>query len=187
MSRNTKEDVVAAAGRLFATRGYEGTSMRDLGGELGLLGSSLYSHVGSKQDLLVEVVGRGAELFQRSIDQAGEVDGTARDRLRSMIAGHLDVVLDHRDEGRTFLNEARSLDSEHRSEILSARNRYESAFRTVLEEGTADGSIMMDTEPAIGAIFLLSILNAVERWYRDDGKLSRADLVDEVLEFSGVL
>ncbi len=51
--RNTRSDVVDAAGRLFAQRGYHGTSMRDLGKELGLLGSSLYSHVDSKQDLLV--------------------------------------------------------------------------------------------------------------------------------------
>ena len=65
-TRNTHEDVVRAAGRLFAERGYHGTSMRDLGKELGLLGSSLYSHVSSKQDLLVEVVeeGAAAELFK---------------------------------------------------------------------------------------------------------------------------
>ena len=37
-TRNTRHDVVAAAGRLFAERGYHGTSMRDLGQELGLLG-----------------------------------------------------------------------------------------------------------------------------------------------------
>jgi len=186
MSRNTKADVVAAAGRLFATRGYEGTSMRDLGSELGLLGSSLYSHVGSKQDLLVEVVGRGAELFQSSVDRALAMDGNARDRLRSMVAGHLDVVLDYRDEGRTFLNEARSLDGEHRNEILFARNTYEAAFRAVLEEGARDGSITMVVEPSIGAIFLLSIVNAVERWFREEGNLSRADLVEKVLEFSGI-
>lgn len=186
MSRNTRADVVAAAGRLFATRGYEGTSMRDLGGELGLLGSSLYSHVGSKQDLLVEVVGRGAEFFQNSLDRAGEAEGSARDRLRSMVAGHIDVVLDHRDEGRTFLNEARSLDGEHRNEILSARNRYEATFRAILEEGARDGSIAMVVQPSIGAIFLLSILNAVERWFNEDGTLSRGDLVDEVLEFCDI-
>jgi len=40
-TRNTRADVVQAAGRLFAERGYHGTSMRDLGRELGLQGSSL--------------------------------------------------------------------------------------------------------------------------------------------------
>ena len=59
-TRNSRGDVVSAAGRLFAERGYQATSMRDLGKELGMLGSSLYAHVESKQDLLVEVVEEGA-------------------------------------------------------------------------------------------------------------------------------
>lgn len=186
MSRTTRSDVVAAAGRLFAAHGYEGTSMRELGRELGLLGSSLYAHVGSKQDLLVEVVRRGAEFFQHSVDAALQTDGRAIDRLRALVAGHIDVVLDHRDEVRTFLNDSRSLDVEHRAQVLDARNRYEETFRSVLKEGQADGSISMDVEPALGAIFLLSILNAVDRWYRADGPLSRPALVEETLKFAGV-
>lgn len=184
MSRTSREDVVAAAGRLFAARGYEGTSMRDLGRELGLLGSSLYSHVGSKQDLLVEVIRRGAGFFQESIERSGGVEGTAADRLRAMIAGHIDVVLDHRDEVRTYLNEARSLDDDLRRQVLDARNRYEDAFRAVLKDGEADGSIRVETDPTLSAIFILSILNAVERWFSLSGTLSRAELVDEVCRFA---
>ena len=74
-SRHSRDDVIDAAGRLFAERGYHGTSMRDLGKALGLHGSSLYSHVSSKEDLLVEVVQRGAELFQRSAAAASSAPG----------------------------------------------------------------------------------------------------------------
>lgn len=183
---NTRDDVVAAAGRLFGARGYEGTSMRDLGRELGLLGSSLYSHIGSKQDLLVEVVRKGARLFEASAQAGLDTAGTGRDRLRALVAGHLDVVLDHRDEVRTFLNEARSLDDEHRQTILDARDRYEQAFRTVLKEGIADGSFRSDLDPVLASIFLLSILNAVERWYDESGRVSRAELVDRILDFAAI-
>ena len=134
-TRNSRADVVAAAGRLFAMRGYHGTSMRDLGRELGLLGSSLYAHVESKQDLLVEVVEEGARLFQDSADRALAAGGTASERLRGLVAGHIDVVLDNQDVVRTFLNEARMLDEEHRSRIVEARDHYEEAFRAVIREG----------------------------------------------------
>ena len=180
----TKEDVVAAAGRLFAERGYHGTSMRDLGRELGLEGSSLYSHVDGKQQLLVEVVDRGAALFQESADRALAVDGTASDRLRALIAGHIDVVLDHRAEVSTFLNEASALDPEFRDSVLAARNRYEEAFRSVLKEGSADGSFAGDLDVPLTAIFILSLLNAVDRWYRAEGRLDRDGLVDAVFAFS---
>ena len=107
MPKVSRDEVIAAAGRLFAERGYHGTSMRDLGEELGLLGSSIYSHVNSKAELLTEVIGTGAEMFQASADAALAIEGTATAKLRALIEGHLDVVLDHRSEVVTFLNESR--------------------------------------------------------------------------------
>jgi AcrR family transcriptional regulator len=182
-TRNSRNDVVRAAGRLFADRGYHGTSMRDLGKELGLLGSSLYSHVSSKQDLLVEVVEEGARLFEASAEKALATEGTASDRLQALIAGHVDVVVDNIEVARTFLNEARMLDGEHRSRIIAARDHYEEAFRSVIREGMADGPLGREVDPKIVSIFVLSILNAIERWYRPDGDLDRDALVTEVSSF----
>ena len=183
-ARNTREDVIAAAGRLFASRGYHGTSMRDLGRELGLHGSSLYSHVTSKEDLLVAVVERGAERFQQSAAQALNDHETPVERLRALIRGHIDVVLDHTDEAKTFLDEARSLEDPTRDRIRNARNAYELRFRTVIADGVKGGVFSADTDPKIATIFILSILNAVERWYDPDGELDRVGLVDEIWRFS---
>jgi AcrR family transcriptional regulator len=180
-TRNSRADVVAAAGRLFADRGYHGTSMRDLGRELGLLGSSLYAHVDSKQDLLVEVVEEGARLFQDSARTALAVDGPALDRLRALVSGHVDVVLANQDVVRTFLNEARMLDESHRSRVIAARDGYEQAFRDVIGAGVEEGSFRGDVDPRITSIFTLSILNALERWYRVDGELDRDGLVEAIL------
>ncbi|MCI0544501.1 MAG: TetR/AcrR family transcriptional regulator, partial [Actinobacteria bacterium] len=140
MVSTRRRDVIEAAGRLFAERGYHGTSMRDLGRELGLLGSSLYSHVESKQDLLVEVVEEGARLFEESAVGALATPGDAVDRLRALIDGHVGVILDNLDVARTFLNEARVLDAEHRSRVLGARDHYEEAFRSVIRQGVEEGS-----------------------------------------------
>lgn len=182
-TRNTRADVVAAAGRLFARRGYHGTSMRDLGKELGLLGSSLYSHVESKQDLLVDVVEEGARLFEASAERALANGGSGVERLRALIAGHVDVVLDNLDVARTFLNEARMLDSEQRRRVLAARDHYEQAFRNVIRDGVEDGSFRPGTDPKTASIFILSMLNAIERWYNPDGPIDRAALIRHLGEF----
>lgn len=173
----SRDDVVRAAGRLFAQRGYHGTSMRNLAAELGLLGSSLYSHISSKEDLLVEVVERGAFLFQASADAALQTPGTPDDRLRALVDGHVEVVMDHLDEVRTFLNEAGALDETHRRRVVAARDRYENAFRIVLSEAKV-------ADPKLAAIFLLSILNALERWYRPSGPIDRRQLVEEILNYA---
>jgi AcrR family transcriptional regulator len=182
-TRNTRADVVRAAGRLFAERGYHGTSMRDLGKELGLLGSSLYSHVDSKQDLLVEVVEEGARLFEASALAAMTPGGRPNDRLHSLMAGHIDVVVDNIEVARTFLNEARMLDAGHRRRIVAARDHYEETYRSVIRDGIGDGSFRGDVDPRTASILILSILNAVERWYDPTGELDRPALVDRLARF----
>lgn len=182
-TRNSREDVVAAAGRLFAERGYHGTSMRDLGNELGLLGSSLYSHVTSKEDLLVEVVERGAGLFEGVARRASEQDGTGAERLRTLIRGHVAVMVDHIDEVRTFLNEARFLERPHRRHIVEARDAYEAEFRAAIALGLADGSLDWAIDPKLGGIMVLSILNALERWYDPAGELDQEALADRIWDF----
>ena len=180
---NSRADVVTAAGRLFAERGYHGTSMRDLGRELGLQGSSLYSHITSKEDLLVEVVEQGADLFEASAAAALQSSAEPAEQLRALIAGHLAVVLDHLDTARTFLNEARALDDDHRQRVVKARDRYEHAFRDVIRRGKERGVYGPEVDPKVAAIFILSILNAVDRWYSASGRLSRGELVDELYSF----
>ncbi|MDH3463848.1 MAG: TetR/AcrR family transcriptional regulator, partial [Acidimicrobiia bacterium] len=152
---------------------------------VGLLGSSLYAHIDSKEDLLVEVVDEGARLFLESARRAREAGGDSRSRLRSLIVGHIDVVLDHLDVVRTYLNEARMLDPTHRARVVAARDSYESIFRDVLGQGVAEGAFRDDLDPKVASIMVLSVLNTVERWYHPDGYLGRDELVAEIWRFVG--
>ena len=90
---------------------------------------------------------------------------------------------DHRDEASTFLNEARALDARYREAVIAARDGYEGIFREVLRTGINSGDFNPHIDPVMATIFILSILNAVGRWYRPDGKLGREDLAHEMWEF----
>jgi AcrR family transcriptional regulator len=179
----TKEDVVRAAGRLFAERGFHGTSMRDLGEELGLLGSSLYSHIEGKEQLLVEVIGRGGEMFQALADEVAAAEGTPTERMRRLIEGHVGVIVDNAGESATFLYEARFLPPDRWREVVAMRDRYEAVFRRVLEEGAATGEFSGVADPALASIFVLSILNALGRWYRPGGRLEADEIAAAIGDF----
>jgi hypothetical protein len=109
-----------------------------------------------------------------------EVQGPAGERLTALIAGHVDVVLDHQDVVRTYLNEARMLDEGHRSRVVESRDAYEMMFRSAIGEGVRSGEFSTDVDPKIAAIFVLSILNALERWYSPDGELGRDQIVEAI-------
>ena len=179
----TREDVVTAASKLFASRGFHGTSMRDLGDELGMLGSSIYSHVRGKNELLVEVVTRGTRLFNGVIVDAEAAGGSAKDRLRNLVSGHVRVVIGHIDESRTFLFESRFLPTPDRGRIVEMRDSYEAVYRKAIRDGIDEGSFAADIDPGMTAIFILSILNALIRWYRPSGDRDADDIGSEMWAF----
>src|ERR1044072_1464554 len=85
-----REELTRIAARLFAERGYQGTSLADLAEELGVQKPSLYHHIQSKEDLLWEVAWEGAEAFHAALDTVpAEARATERIRLapRRALAG----------------------------------------------------------------------------------------------------
>lgn len=183
MTRLHRNDIVAGAGRRFATHGYHGTSMRDLGDDLGILGSSIYSHVGGKQELLVAVVERGAGFFDDAASLVMAADGSPSETMYGLIAGHVGVLLDHRPEARTYLTEVDFLDPDEQQQVSDIRDRYEEAFSATILAGIEDGVFRSDCDPKLAAIYTLSVLNAMDRWYNEDGRLSRSDIVDDIYRF----
>ncbi len=182
MTTRSREDVVQAAGRLFAARGFHGTSMRDLGDELGLLGSSLYSHVDSKEQLLIEVVQRGAALFQALADSVAASDSPPEDKVAALVRGHVNVITSNQEQSATFLNEARFLPADGRTAIVVLRDRYEATFREVIAAGIASGAFR-EQNPALASIMVLSVLNALTRWYRPTGAQNATEIADAMVAF----
>lgn len=58
MAGDTKERILEAALELFAQRGYLGTSMSDIAGQLKITKGALYKHYASKQEILDSIVER---------------------------------------------------------------------------------------------------------------------------------
>ena len=148
-----------------------------------MLGSSLYSHVRGKNELLVEVVERGAGFFNEVVTEARHSQLPAIERLRLMVHGHVHVVVDHIDESRTFLFESRFLPAADRQKIVAMRDSYETAYRDTIRQGVAEGSMNRELDPGITAIFILSVLNALIRWYRPTGERTADDIADEMWSF----
>ena len=170
-----KDDLVRAAARLFSERGYHGTSMQHLGEALGLQRSSLYAHIGSKEELLRDVVLEGAEAFLGRAGAVAEGPGSATERLGALLCAHIETVVGHLEAATVFLNEWRYLSDGHRAEVKALRDRYEGIFRAVIEDGIAAGEFRADLNPRHAAKLVLSAANWTYTWFRPGGELSAED------------
>src|SRR5881227_2813380 len=104
-----RAELTRAAARLFAEKGYHGTSVGDLADALGLQKGSLYSHIESKADLLWEVAREGAAAFHVALDEVAD-DGPVVERIRAALRAHLRVVAEQLDIATVFIREWRYLE-----------------------------------------------------------------------------
>lgn len=74
-SQDTRERLLATAERHFAEHGYAGTSIRDLGSALGVAGSSVLHHVGSKRKLYALVLRRISDSLSGVASEIADRDG----------------------------------------------------------------------------------------------------------------
>src|ERR1700740_588320 len=108
-----RTELTRAAARLFAEKGYHGTSVGDLAEDLGVQKGSLYSHIESKAHLLCEVAAEGAAVSHAALDSVPE-DGPVVERIRAALRAHLRVVAEQLDVATVFIREWRYLEGEGR-------------------------------------------------------------------------
>jgi AcrR family transcriptional regulator len=82
--------ILETALRLFAERGYSGTSIRDIAAACNLQGPTIYSHYPSKEHVLSELVRIAHEEHLRRV-RAALLDSSAdpRDQVRAYVRGHV--------------------------------------------------------------------------------------------------
>jgi TetR/AcrR family transcriptional regulator, cholesterol catabolism regulator len=162
-----RSQLTREAARLFAERGYHGTSIGDLAKALGVQKGSLYAHIASKQDLLYETMREGAEAFHASLDEIS-ADLKVGDRIRLALRAHLRVISEQLDVATVFIREWRYLEGERAAEFLADRRRYEERFRSLFREGRERGELRTDLDEQAAVLLVLSAANWAYTWLPPD-------------------
>src|SRR3954462_9334865 len=158
-----REELTRQAARLFAQKGYHGTSIGEIAEALGVQKGSLYAHISSKQDLLYETMAEGARAFHAGLD-AIQAEAPATDKIRLALRSHLQVVADQLDVATVFVQEWRYLEGERREEIVAERRRYEDRIRGFFCEGRDRGELRSDLDESTAALLVLSAVNWAYTW-----------------------
>jgi TetR/AcrR family transcriptional regulator, cholesterol catabolism regulator len=160
-----RSELTREAAKLFARKGYHGTSIGDIAEALGVQKGSLYSHITSKEDLLYETMRDGAAAFHGALDAIPE-DLPATEKIRLALRGHLGVVAEQLDVATVFVQEWRYLEGPRREEIVAERRRYEERIRDLFREGRELSELRADLDESAAALLLLSAANWAYTWLK---------------------
>jgi AcrR family transcriptional regulator len=170
-----RTELTREAARLFAEKGYHGTSIGDIAQAMGVQKGSVYAHIASKQDLLWAIASEGAAAFHAALD-AVPVRAPASDRIRLALRAHLRVVSEQLDVATVFTREWRYLDDDRRGEFLAERRRYEERIRELFREARDLGELRSDLDTTVAGLLFLSSANWAYTW------LTRGRETDELAD-----
>jgi AcrR family transcriptional regulator len=158
-----RSELTREAARLFAQKGYHGTSIGDLAKAMGVQKASLYSHIESKQDLLYDALRDGAAAFHGALDAIPEAL-PAPEKIRLALRGHLRIVSEQLDVATVWMQEWRYLEGERREEFLAERRRYEERIRELFREGRELSELRADLDESAATLLFLSAANWAYTW-----------------------
>jgi AcrR family transcriptional regulator len=175
-------EILAAAAKVFARRGYHGATTQDIADVLGIRQASLYYYFESKEAALEAVCADGVEDYALGARRILRAPGSAAEKVARLVFQHLAPMAERLDFTLVFLRERRFLPEPARRRIRAIERRYERMIQRVIEQGVAAGEFRSDLDPRMATLALLGLGNSAAAWYsREPGvTLERitADYVD---------
>lgn len=170
----TGPKVRAAAERLFARHGYAAVSMRQIAAEVGVQAGALYLYTPDKQSLLAGLMRDHLDALIASW-KAQTPASHPHDRLRQFVHFHIGYHIDRPDAVFIAYMELRNLEPDRFAEIEALRRSYEAELEAILHDGQAAGVFEL-ADPRLASMALIAMLTGVTNWYREGGRLSRAEV-----------
>lgn len=183
---STADRIHAAALRLFATRGFAGTGIRQIADEAGITVASLYHYMGTKEDLLERMM---HESMSQLLGPAEELAGATPDpaaRITGLVRLHVRRHATHRDLCRVGDTELRSLSRTRMSRIVGLRDAYQGIWEDAIAEGVRTKAFGVP-DVKLAALALLEMCTGVAQWYSPRGRLSLDKISDTYVDMATAL
>ena len=172
-----RSELVAIAAALFKEKGFEATTLADVGERAGLDRATVYYYVGSKQELLqTSTEGILDENLSVAERLRLEKDISPREKLRMLItsvmksydANYPQMYVYIQEQMHQVANDA----SPWAKEVQRKTRRIEAIVRELVEQGMEQGKLRNDIDVRIAVKGLFGMLNWTSRWYTPGSNVS---------------
>jgi AcrR family transcriptional regulator len=174
------EEIIAAAARVFQTKGYHAATVQDIADAVGILKGSLYHHVRSKEDLLDLIVKEPIARIYATMREIVAGEGPASEKLRRAIVAHLEAFDRHYPHLFVYLREREEMKRRFRERFRLSPKQYERCWQQILREGVKSGEFRADFDVPVVSYGLLGMLNWLSKWYDPRGRLGVREVADQL-------
>ena len=177
-----KHKIIQVAIDLFSSKGFKGTSIRDIAGAMRMSISNIYHYFGNKEGLWLAILEYSSKGIVEELRHVSELEMEPLARFKLLVETHIKRSKHHRKEAKIFFideehltDEGNKINQKIQREIL---NIYIQELR-ILE---AKGYVSCRSLKVL-AFNILGVINWHLRWYRPEGVLSLEEVSQEIVSF----
>ncbi len=166
-SERTREDILAAAARLFRRKGPDAATLRHIAAEAGVEAGSIYYHFASKEEIVDQVLDRGLrDILEAVRGGLEETEGAPfRRRFAQAVETHLAHLHAMGDFTSTNVRSFSQLSQEARNRHRPLRRDYAGMWDGMFAQAQAAGEIRADLSPPALRRFVLGAMNYTVEWF----------------------
>lgn len=182
-SSQKRESILEEAERLFFSKGFDRTSIRDLAAACGCTQGNIYNHFQNKEDILYMVIWTE---MKRLIDMIQPLENDYNtspvEQLRVFIERHVEHTLaPPKGEMLHFDIEMRYLSPPRQAEIIQLRDAYDRILRKIIRRGV-DAGLFDKVDEKLFNCAIASMIVRARVWYSLEGELSLPELSNGILK-----
>ena len=172
-----QDEILAAAAKLFADRGYRAVTIDDIGASLDYTKSVVYYYFTSKNEILWQIFQRIYDSYFEGITEIRALNLPPEEAMARIIRRHALNVMEKRDWTAIYFREESELTDPQRKEIAKKKRQYDSLIEEVYEAGMASG-VFKQIPIHIAISGLLGMCNWLYVWYKEKGTYSAEQIAD---------
>jgi AcrR family transcriptional regulator len=175
-------EILEHATRLFAERGYDGTTLQDIAEAIGISRPGLYNYISSKEQLLAELVRDVSENtahIVRAIRLRADLNSV--EKLRVVVRALALQRAGAPERFRVLDRTEAALPEEVASLHLKARREVLAEVRTIIEEGVSRGEFRPRDE-RLAALSVIGMCNWVAWWFHPGPNHPAEPVADELAQ-----
>jgi TetR/AcrR family transcriptional regulator, cholesterol catabolism regulator len=189
LASERREHLVRLAAELFAKKGFQATTVREIADEAGILSGSLYHHFDSKESIVDEVLATFFDELMSANRTAVDAGGDPREVLSELVRIAFGTLEPHRAAITVMQNDWNYLSSLPRFGYLTkAEDETETIWVSQIKRGQETGLFRPDIDPKLTYRMIRDTIWVAIRWFRPGGRLNAKGLSDHYLKvlFDGI-
>lgn len=189
LASERREHLVRLAAELFAEKGFQATTVRNIADEAGILSGSLYHHFDSKESIVDEILASFFNEIMSAYRAVIDESGDPRDAIAGLVRVAFGSLEPHRAAITVMQNDWNYLRGMDRFAYLTkSEDEVEKMWVDTLGAGQKDGLFRDDLDPKLTYRMIRDTIWVAVRWFRPGGRLNAEGLAEHYLKvmFDGI-